>query len=128
MRAGPSSVPFVRYARATEPGGGASPIAARVRARISSRAALTTPPLAKGLLRNRRQVARLQPLRKRARHPARRPLRKPREPLRTLVEPRIAEHARQRVQGRSLTDVLLRPCAQVQKHARDVDLDGTHLV
>ena len=119
--------------RTTGSGAAPAPIASRVRARISSRAALTAPPLPERLLRHRLQVARLRPCRERARQPrGAAPLRPaPREPLRPLVAPRRRRTSRasERIAIRSRAGLFVDDLrAQVQQHARDVDLDRADLV
>src|SRR6266576_537860 len=123
-----SRTPVVRYARATRSGGAPSLIAARVRARISSRASLTAPPLPEGLLRKRLQVASLRPRGERTRHTTDRSLTSARELLRPFVKPCVPEDTSERAHCDPLRDILLRLRSQMQEHARNVDLHGADLV
>src|SRR6266851_778201 len=95
---------------------------------MSSRAALTTPPLSERLLRQRPQVTRPRPCCERTGHTPCRSLAGAREPLRPLVEPYALEDAGERAHRDPLSDILLRLRSEVQQHGRDVDLDGADLV
>src|SRR2546426_925609 len=109
--------------------GGVFPrVAARARARISSRASFTAPPLPEGLLGKRLQVASLRPCSERARHTPCRSVAGAPELLRPLVKPRVPEDTSERAHCDPLRDVFLRLRAQMQQHARDVDLHGADLV